>query len=214
MKLKVELRNITGKKVKYLRQEWKVPAVIYGKELKEPIIITCEKNEFVRLYKKTGSSVPFTLEWDKVDQLVLVHDYQLDPLLDVVTHIDFLAIKKWEKVTTEVSIVLIGEAPVEKLGEWNIQLVKHEVEIEALPKDLPKEILLDVSEIKDKNDVIFVKDLVLPKGVVIKWDLDAPILTVASTSGEDVEEESDVEENAAGSANEDKESTTSEEEKD
>ena len=188
--------------MKYLRQEWKVPAVIYGKELKEPLAITCDKNEFVRLYKKTWSSVPFKLAWDKIDQLVLVHDYQLDPLLDIVTHIDFLAIKKWEKVVTEVSIVLTGEAPVEKLGEWNIQLVKHEVEIEALPKDLPKEILLDISDIKDKNDVIFVKDLVLPKGVVIKWDLDAPILTVASLSGEDVEEESDVEENAAWTANE------------
>lgn len=214
MKLKVELRNITGKKVKYLRQEWKVPAVIYGKELKTPLTIVCDKNEFVRLYKKTGSSVPFTLEWDKIDQLVLVHDYQLDPLLDVVTHIDFLAIKKWEKVVTEVSIVLTGEAPVEKLGEWNIQLVKHEIEIEALPKDLPKEILLDISEIKDKNDVIFAKDLVLPKGVVIKWDLDAPILTVSSISWEDIEEESESEENAAGSANEPKDETASEEAKD
>lgn len=210
MKLKVELRNITGKKVKYLREEGKVPAIIYGKELKEPLTITCDKNEFVRLYKKIGSSVPFTLEWDKISQLVLVHDYQLDPLLDVVTHIDFLAIKKWEKVVTEVSIVLTGEAPVEKLWEGNIQLLKHEIEVEALPKDLPKEIVLDISEIKDKNDVIFIKDLVLPKGVVAKWDLEAPVLTVASLMWDDLEEESDVEVNAAGTANDEIEENTEE----
>jgi len=56
--------------------------------------IICDKNEFVKLYRKTGSSTPIVLKGNDIDQMVLVYDYQLDPVMDEVLHVDFLAIKK------------------------------------------------------------------------------------------------------------------------
>jgi len=70
------------------------------------------------LYRKSGSSTPITLTGEWIDELVLIHDYQLDPVSDVVLHVDFLGIKKWEKVAAEVSILITWEelSPIVKAG--------------------------------------------------------------------------------------------------
>ena len=112
--------------------------------------------------------------------MVLVHDFQLDPVTDIVLHVDFLAVSKTEKVTTEVPVVLFGESLIEKTGEGKIQLIKDFVEVEAFPQDLPHDIKIDISEIKTVNDTIFVRDLKFSNKVTVVDDLDQPIITVAS----------------------------------
>lgn len=201
MKLKVESRNITWKHVKKLRKLGKVPATIYGKHLEKPISIACEKNEFVKLFREAGHSTPVILQWDGIEEMVLIHDYQLDPVMDTVLHVDFLWIKKWQKVSAEVSIVLQWEelSPIVKLWQWNIQLVKDALMIESLPKDLPKEIIVDVASLDDVNTVIFVKDLNLPEWVVAKEDLELPVVTVMQL--QDEAETVEGNENPAGTAN-------------
>ena len=191
MELKVSLRDIKWKKVNQLRREWNIPATIYGRHLEKPISISCARNEFVRLYKEAGHSTPVTLKWDWVEEMVLIHDYQLDPVTDTVLHVDFLGIKKWEKVSAEVSIVMQWEelSPIVKLGEGTINLVKDYLAIEALPKDLPKEITVDVSGIDSIDTTIFVKDLNLPEWVVAKDDPEQAIVTVMQAKEEVVEEE-------------------------
>jgi large subunit ribosomal protein L25 len=120
------------------------------------------------------------LSGEGIDEMVLVHDFQLDPVSDVALHVDFLALTKGEKVSAEVSIVMIGdeESSVVKSGDGSIQLVKDSLAIEALPKDLIREIEVNVSDIEDVNTVLFVKDLTLPSGVEIKDDLDLPVISV------------------------------------
>ncbi|HPC34485.1 MAG TPA: 50S ribosomal protein L25, partial [Candidatus Absconditabacterales bacterium] len=151
MKLNVELRNIKGKKVRKLRREDKVPAVVYATHLEKPISILCDRNEFVKLYRQTGYSTPITLTGEGVDELVLIQDIQLDPVTDKAIHIDFLGIKKGVKVSAEVAIVMIGdeESPLVKSGEANFELLKDYLMINALPKDLVKEITVDVSGVTD-----------------------------------------------------------------
>jgi len=180
MKLNVELRDIRGKDVKKLRREGQIPAIIYGKNMDESMSIVCDKNEFVKLYKKVWSSTPITLVGKDIDEMVLIHDFQLDPVSDVALHVDFLALTKWEKVSAEVSIILEWEenAPVVKAGDGNIQLLKDSLAIEALPKDLIKEIVINVSDIDDVNTVLFVKDLSIPAGVEIKDDLELSVVWV------------------------------------
>jgi len=180
MKLNVELRDIRGKDVKKLRREWKIPAIIYGKHMDNSMSIVCDKNEFVKLYKKVGSSTPITLVGNGIDEMVLIHDFQLDPVSDVALHVDFLALTKWEKVAAEVAIVLEWEdsAPVVKSGDGNIQLLKDSLAIEALPKDLIKEIIVNVSDIEDVNTVLFVKDLPIPAWVEVKDDLELSVVWV------------------------------------
>ena len=157
MKLNVHIRN--AEKAVLLRREGNIPATVYGKNLSAPISVYCKKNEFIKQFKASGYSTPITLHGKDVEELVLVQDFQLDPVTDIVLHVDFLAVSRTEKVITEVPVVLFGESPIEKLGEGKVQLVKDFVKVEAFPQDLPHNIKIDISEMKTLSDVVFVKDL-------------------------------------------------------
>jgi len=185
MKLAVTTRQ--DKKAKELRKEWLIPGIIYGKHLKAPIAVACKRNDLIKKYKEAGYSTPLTLTGDNLDQLVLIQDIQVDPVSDILLHIDFLAVNKDEKVTTEIPIKITGESPVEKLGEWKVQLVKDFVEVEAFPQDLPHDIIIDISVIQTMNDVIFVKDLKVSDKVKVLDDAEQVIVTVL-TMTEEVEE--------------------------
>lgn len=177
-----------NKIAKELRKEGLIPGIIYGKHLKESIAIACKRNDIIKKYKEAGYSTPITITGEGISQLVLIQDIQLDPVSDILLHIDFLAVSKDEKVTTEVPVKLIGESPVEKLGEGQVQLLKDFIEVSAFPQDLPHDITIDISAIQTINDVIFVKDLKFSAKVEVLDDLELPIVTVVLAAEEEVEE--------------------------
>jgi len=197
MKLTVQARTATGKAVKALRKEGQLPGVVYGKTLGTPVLLSCLKNDFVKVYRISGYSTPIELT-GAINQLVLLQDMQLDPVTDEVLSVDFLAVNQNEKVTASVPVVLVGESKVEKLNEGKIQQVKDEVEVEAFPQDLPHNIEIDISTIESVNDVIFVKDLKVSSKVRIVDDAEQPVVTVVELSDE--EETSATEEAAAWEA--------------
>lgn len=186
MKLHVDLRK--EEKNKDIRKEGNIPAVVYGKHMDNPLTIVCKKNDFIKRFKEAGYSTPLTLEGDGVDQFVLIQDIQQDPVSDVVVHVDFLAVNKNEKVTTEVPLKLIGESPIEKLGEGKIQLLRDFIEVEAFPQDLPHDVQIDISVILKMDDTIFVKDIKLSDKVEILDDPEQPLVTVLKLAEEEVEE--------------------------
>lgn len=188
MELAVNLRTEKAKELKKLRNKDIVPCIVYGKYIDAPVTISCNKQDFIKAYKDAGYSMPITLKGDGVDQLVLIHNIQVDPVTDYVLHVDFITLKKGQKVQTEVQIIVEWEAMVEKLGLWNVQLVKDSIEIEALPKDLPHNIVVDISKLETINDVIFVKDLDLGTGVELIGDPEQAVITVLAIV-EEVEEE-------------------------
>jgi len=202
LKLTVQTRNVQKKEAKRLRKLNIIPGIIYGKHIDTPIAVSFDKQEFIKIYKTWGYSTPITLHWDDIDNLVIIQEIQVDPVTDVVMHVDFLWLKKGEKVATEVSIVLVWEAPIEKLWEWNVQQIKDTVEIEAMPKDLPQSIEVDISWFETVNEVIFVKDLIVGKWVEILDDQDQTIVTVVAVS-EDTEEDTEEEVNPAWTTEED-----------
>ncbi len=175
------------KKAKDLRKEGLIPGIVYGKHLKEPIAVACKRNDLIKKYKEAGYSTPLTLSGDGVDQLVLIQDIQLDPVSDMLIHIDFLAVNKDEKVTTEIPVKMIGESIIEKLWEGKIQLLKDFIEVEAFPQDLPHDITIDISAIKNINDVIVVGDLKFSDKVEVLDDPEQAIVTVLIMT-EEVEE--------------------------
>jgi len=185
MKLNVNIRQ--WEKVTVLRKDGFVPAIVYGKHLKTPVSVSCKKNDFIKKFKEAGYSTPITLHWKDIEEMVLVQDIQLDPVSDIVLHIDFLAVSKDEKVTTEVPVILVGESLIEKLWEGKIQLIKSFIEVEAFPQDLPHDIKIDISEIKSVNETIFVKDLKISDKVKVLDDANQPVLTVVALV-EEVEE--------------------------
>ncbi len=189
MKLNVQIRTVKGKKVKNLRKENLIPGVVYWKNIENTVMVKFDKQEFLKLYRTVWTSTPITLKWEWLDQMVLVHDYQVDPVTNYLLHVDFLALTKWEKVTASVSIVLEWIAPIEKSWDWRIQQVKNEVEVEAMPKDLPHDIKVDISWFESLNDIVFIKDLKLPKWVSVLDDEDIPVVTVIENKDVVVEEE-------------------------
>jgi len=194
MKLTISLRK--DEKVKNIRADGFVPAVVYGKHLDTPLSVICKKNDFIKLYKEAGYSTAITLAGDGVDQLVLIQDIQLDPVSDVLMHVDFLAVNKNEKVTTEVPLKIIGESAVEKLGLGKIQVLKDFIEVEAFPQDLPHDFTVDISTIQDINDTIFVKDITVSSKVTVLDEPEQALVTVLILT-EEVEEAPVVAEAAA-----------------
>ena len=176
-----------NKLAKELRKEWLIPGIVYGKHLTTPIAIACKRNGVIKAYKEAWYSTPLTLTGEWINQLVLFQDIQLDPVSDILLHMDFLAVNKDEKVRTEIPVKMIGESPIEKLGEGKIQLVKDFIEVEAFPQDLPHDVTIDISAIQTINDTIFVKDLKFSTKVEILDDPEQAIITVL-TMNEEVEE--------------------------
>ncbi|MCX6825133.1 MAG: 50S ribosomal protein L25 [candidate division SR1 bacterium] len=177
-----------NKTAKDLRKEGLIPGIIYGKHLKEAIAVACKRNPLIKAYKEAGYSTPLTItDEEKLNQLVLIQDIQLDPVTDILLHIDFLAVNKDEKVTTEIPVKMIGESMIEKLGQGKIQLLKDFIEVEAFPQDLPHDITIDISIIETMGHTIFVKDLKLSSKVRILDDLEQPLVTVLSLAEEEVE---------------------------
>ena len=175
------------KTAKELREEGFIPGIVYGKHLEAPITVACKRNDLIKKYKEAGYSTPLTLTGEKINQLVLIQDIQVDPVSDILIHIDFLAVKADEKVTTEIPIKMIGESPIEKLWQGKVQLVKDFVEVEAFPQDLPHDITIDISVIQNINDTIFIKDLKFSNKVEVLDDPEQAIVTVL-TMAEEVEE--------------------------
>ena len=212
MELLVQKRNVFGKKVKRLRKEWIVPAIIYGKKLQESIAIQMKKIEFVKLYKKAGETQTIILKGDDINQMVLVHDIDLHPVTDEVIHVDFLAVSTDEKVEAEVNVVLIGESPVEKNKIWKLELLKDTILVEAYPQDLPEKIEIDVSGIEKVSDVIHVSDVKVPEKIEIKDNPTDTIVTVLSLEelSSEEKEESEAEETETTTTTTTEETSTNE----
>lgn len=187
MKLSVKKRDIFGKKVKNLRAQGLVPAVIYGKHVQAESI-SCMKNDLLKVYRVAWYSTPVELTGD-VDHLVLINSLQLDPVSDEIISADFLAVSKTEKVSAKIPVVTFGESQIEKLNEGKIMQIKDEVEVEALPQNLPSKFEIDISVLQTVNDVFFVKDLKVSDKVTVLDDPELPILTVSVMEEESAENE-------------------------
>ena len=188
MKLTVQSREVTGKKVKLLRKEWIVPGVIYGKHLNEAFSFSVSRIEFLRVFSKTGRSTPIEINGDQGEHLVLVQELQLDPVSDHLTHIDLRAVNKDEKVTAEVPVLLTWVSPYEKSGLWRVQLILSNIEVEALPLDLPHNITIDVSVLEEEGQVIHLSDIDLWDKVVFVDDLTRTVITTVAFAEEEEEE--------------------------
>ena len=170
--LQAEKRTTTGRKVKKLRQEGLLPANIYGKKVKS-LAVQVDLKSFSPIYKETGETglVELKVKGETKARPVLIHNVQLNPVDDQPIHADFYQVDLKEKVTTEVPIELIGESPAvkEKIGILIQPLT--EVEIEALPAELPDKFEVNIGELKKVGDTVTVGGLKVPKGVKVLTDV-------------------------------------------
>jgi large subunit ribosomal protein L25 len=187
IQLKAQKRDKKGTKhsVK-LREDGRVPAVVYGKK-ETATAITLSEKEFQKALEDAGESTVLELVGVGETKDVLIHDIDRDPVRGTVRHVDFYAIEKGKPVEVSVPIEFTGVSPAEKELGGSLMKVMHEVEIEALPKDLPHEVILDISILKTFEDQAHASDIMLPAGVTLKTDPDEVIALVTEAKEEEEE---------------------------
>ena len=186
LSLKAKIRKIQGKKVKALRKKGILPAVLYGPKIKTENIEVNLK-EFQKVFTEAGESTLISLETDKDKYLVLIHEIKYNALTSEPIHTDFYQPSLTEEVEVRVPIILDGEAPaVRTLGGTLIKNIS-EIEVKALPQNLPKEIKVNVEGLESFEDSILIKDLKLSKDVKISRNPEEIVAHVAPP--EKVEEE-------------------------
>jgi large subunit ribosomal protein L25 len=163
----INAKKRTGEtKLAALRKEGDIPAVFYGAG-KETTPISLSKVEFKKVWRDAGESSAIQIKTKEISVDALIHEVQVDPITDEPIHVDFLAIDMKKKIRVHVPLVFEGVSNAVKSGIGNLVKVLHEVEIEALPADLPHDLTVDISSLEGLENQIFVSDIKIPKGVVV-----------------------------------------------
>jgi large subunit ribosomal protein L25 len=187
MDLAIKTREITGKKVQALRREGLVPAELYGHGLKN-IHLSVVGKEFGKVLKEAGTTTVVTLVLGTEKKSAIIHDVRRNYLSNEIEHIDFYQVRMDEKMKAKVALEFVGVSPAVKEKGAVINKSMSEIEIEALPKDLPHNLVVDLTLLDDINKSIYVRDIVIPKGVEILIDLDTAVATATPQTAEEVVE--------------------------
>lgn len=181
IKLNLDTRTATGKKVSTLRQDGIVPSVVYGGQ-DEPVSTQSSLGETIKVVREAGKHTPVRLTIDGKKKLAIIKNVEVDPVTHGILHVAFHAIKQNDVITTQVPIVLIGqgESVAEKAGLIVLQAIEH-LEIKAKPASLPESLQISIAGLATDEDRITIADIVLPEGVEfadLDQDLDLVVANV------------------------------------
>ncbi len=184
LELKSKKREVFGKKVKTLRNEGQIPAVVYGGKGSN-LSISVNSDEFNKILKSAGETtlVKIFIDNEKFKN-VLIYDVSRDPVKGKVRHVDFYEVKMDEKIIKKIPIIFSGSSPaVIDLGGVLVKSMQ-ELEVRALPADLPHDISVDISVLKTFDDNILVRDIRLPDNVETLENLQTSVAVVVAPRSE------------------------------
>jgi large subunit ribosomal protein L25 len=184
MELTATERSVLGKASRAVRKEGKIPAEFYGHGM-ENKTIAVSKADFHKVFKEAGESTVITLLVDGKKQPALIYDVQHHPSSGELVHVDFYGVRMDQLLTASVQIEFVGEAPAVKEKGGVINRAYSEIEVEALPADLPHSLTVDLSGLTELNQSISAKDIEVPKNVKLLLDADAVIVTVTEPAAEE-----------------------------
>jgi large subunit ribosomal protein L25 len=185
--IEVQKRTPGGKNVnRRLRKSGIIPAVMYGPG-KEPVPVSVDPDIIQDiLHSESGHNSIFSINVDGSEQNnAMVKDYQLDPVLGALTHVDFIQIAMDRLLQLTVNIELVGESQGVKIDGGIMDFVTREIEVECLPADIPESIKMEVSQLKI-NDYIRVKHIEVDSKVKILTDPEVVIVTIVPPVKEEV----------------------------
>jgi len=188
IKLSAAKREVIGRKVKNFRKKGFIPANLYGKKIKSQSL-TLEEKEFEKIFSQAGETgiVDLSVEGEKETHSVMIQNLQKHPVGGEILHVDLRQIILTEKVTADIPVELTGEseAATQKVGIL-IQNVS-EIEVEALPLDLPEKFVVDVSKLANVGDQILVKEIEVDKSKVeLKVEENLVVVKVEPLAKEEV----------------------------
>ncbi len=187
MQIEAQKRELVGKKAASLREKGLLPAVVYGpKGASESVSV--HKDTFMKIWKKVGESTLVDLKIEGgATKSVLIYDVMLDPVKSQPLHADFYEVSADKEITAHIQLEFIGEPEAVRVLGGSLLKVTHEIEITALPKNLPHLIEIDISKLKTFDDHILLKDITLPKGVTLIGDPEGLVAKVnAPRSDEEI----------------------------
>ncbi len=184
---KIKVTHRSGKAGVIRRQGW-VPGIVYGHGLKN-VQVQVESKTLGKVLVEAGRSslIDLSIEGGEKggDHLVLMRDVQYHPVRGQITHVDFYQPRLDEAITVAVPIRFIGEAPgVKDLGGILFKAL-DELEVEALPVDLPRDIEVDVASLATINAVVKVRDLILPPKVKVMQEPEEVVVLVQPPRSEE-----------------------------
>ncbi|MDP3998351.1 MAG: 50S ribosomal protein L25 [bacterium] len=199
--LTVEKRKVTGRKVKNLRKQGIMPANIYGKKVAS-LAVQLPFKDFRTIFNEIGETglLDLTVVGEEKTRPVLIHNVHLDPLSSQPLHTDFFQVDLKKKVTAMVPLELGGEAPAVKDKKGVLLQTLNEIEVEALPTDLPEKITIDVSSLVEVDQEIKVGELKIPSGVTVLSDVGVGVCKIGSLVTAEMKAEIKKDEEAAAAA--------------
>jgi large subunit ribosomal protein L25 len=179
-----------GKKTRFLRRKGITPTHLFGHNI-ESLALQCDTAELGRIIAQAGMSrlINLQIEAEKQPRSVFIRKIQRDELGGQLLHVDFYQVRKEEKITADIPIVLVGEAPaLKEKGRILTQPITHLV-VECLPDKLPPQIEIDLSPLEEMGQAIHVSDINLGPDVTITIDPDQLVVKVSKVHIEKIEEE-------------------------
>ena len=189
IKLSASKRTRIGKKVANLRREDKLPAILYGKSIDKPIPVTLDLAITSKVLREVSSSSLITVDVDGEEYTTLVRDFQIDFLRGTLQHVDFLVVSLTETVRASVSIVIEGIAPIIEEEGGLLVTGMEQIEVEALPQNLPERLTVDVSGLTSFGSTIQVKDLDIPADVTVLSDPEELLVVATAPAMEEIVDE-------------------------
>ncbi|MBI2121025.1 MAG: 50S ribosomal protein L25 [Parcubacteria group bacterium] len=185
LKLTVQERDAKASPKSFLKKGL-LPAVFYGPKEKSQAI-AMDKIAFVKAWREAGESTVIVLETPKGEIEALVREVSCEPVKGEPVHVDFYVPEKGKKVTVPVPLEFVGiSSAIKDLGGTLVKVL-HEIEVEALPKDLPHGIKIDIAALKDLDAQILAQDISLPVGVALITEPEEVVAAV-SVAQEEKEE--------------------------
>lgn len=163
--LNLDARTAQGKKVKRLRQDGIVPAVVYGPGM-EPVNAQAAHNVIEKVVREAGKHTPVHLTVDGKKRIAMIKDVDTEPVKHKIRHVSFHAVNQNEPVNAEVPIRLVGEgeSEAERAGLIVLQAL-DQIEVRALPLDLPEALEVSILNLKEAGEQVTVGDIQLPANV-------------------------------------------------
>lgn len=196
--LSTKKRKLFGRRVKQLRAQGIIPGNVFGPKTKS-VAVSIDKKTFHEVFEKAGetSLIDLTIDDEKEVRPVLISNLHLDPITNEVLHVDLHQVDLKQKTTAEIPLEFVGESSAVKGGGVLVTLM-NEVEVEALPTDLPDKIEVDISILANIGDSILAKDLKLDRSKVeLKVEEEEPVVTVQEPEEEEEAPAPAAEEDAA-----------------
>lgn len=183
--LQAKTRKLLGKKVKTLRAQKQIPAVLYGQNFNSTAL-SLDKSEFFRVLKQAGEATLVDLDVEgSAKHKILIRDIQRDPVRDEILHIDLYKVNMNKEIQTEIPLHFIGISPAVEEKEGNFITNKDTIKVECLPDKLVSVIEVDISVLQTFEDLIHVKDLKTPEGIEVLEEPDDIVAQVTAPMSED-----------------------------